>query len=186
MNNNKVELKSIHQLENYHFVVEKYQRGYKWDIRQVEELLNDIEEFDASKNGFYCLQPIVVKELSENSFELLDGQQRSTTLFIILSILQEEQILKSDAKRFTISYKTRVASETFLKDIHNLHSATEQAIESNQKSVNTLWETYIEHNRVNDNVDNYHFLDKMTCKKQFKPNQYLLKYYYQQKKVTFD
>lgn len=157
MNNNKVELKSIHQLENYHFVVEKYQRGYKWDIRQVEELLNDIEEFDASKNGFYCLQPIVVKELSENSFELLDGQQRSTTLFIILSILQEEQILKSDAKRFTISYKTRVASETFLKDIHNLHSATEQAIESNQKSVNTLWETYIEHNRVNDNVDNYHF-----------------------------
>ncbi len=158
---NKFELKFIHQLENYHFIVEKYQRGYKWDIRQVEELLNDIEEFDASKNGFYCLQPIVVKvkELSENSFELLDGQQRSTTLFIILSILQQENILRSDVTRFTISYKTRTASETFLKDIHKLHSVTEQ-VEPNQKSVNALWENYIENNRENDNVDNvdnYHF-----------------------------
>ncbi|WP_040252371.1 DUF262 domain-containing protein [Psychroserpens mesophilus] len=157
MNDNKFELKSIHQLENYHFVVEKYQRGYKWDIRQVEELLNDIEEFDASKNGFYCLQPIVIKELSENCFELLDGQQRSTTLFIILSILQQENILKTDVSRFTISYKTRTASETFLKDIHNLHSVTEQVTELNQKSVNALWENYIELHKTNDNVDNYHF-----------------------------
>lgn len=154
---NKFEIKSIHQLENYHFVVEKYQRGYKWDIRQVEELLNDIEEFDTSKNGFYCLQPVVVKELSDNNFELLDGQQRSTTLFIILSILQQEHILKSDAKRFTISYKTRTASEIFLKDIHKLYSVTEQVTDINQKAVNVLWEAYVENNKENDNVDNYHF-----------------------------
>lgn len=157
MRENKFELKTIQQLENHHFVVEKYQRGYKWDIRQVEELLNDIEEFDPSENGFYCLQPIVVKELSKASFELLDGQQRSTTLFIILSILKEVSVLKLNKPLFTISYKTRTASETFLEDIKNLYSVSTEITELNKKTINTLWETYIEGNKENDNVDNYHF-----------------------------
>ncbi len=150
-------LKAIHELENHHFIVEKYQRGYKWDKLQVEELLNDIEEFDPSKTGFYCLQPVVVKELTKTSYELLDGQQRCTTLFIILSILKKVGILISDKSLYTISYKTRTASKTFLEHIKNLHALTEKITELDQTIINTLWEAYIESNAENDNVDNYHF-----------------------------
>jgi uncharacterized protein with ParB-like and HNH nuclease domain len=154
---NKFDLKTIQELEKHHFVVEKYQRGYKWDIRQVEDLLNDIEEFDPSENGFYCLQPIVVKELTKTSFELLDGQQRSTTVFIILNILKEVGVLKLSEPLFTISYKTRIASETFLENINKIHSLTTEIKELNLKTINALWESYIEDYKENDNVDNYHF-----------------------------
>jgi uncharacterized protein with ParB-like and HNH nuclease domain len=162
MNQNKYDLKAIHKLENYHFVVEKYQRGYKWDITQVEELLNDIEEFTLSKSGFYCLQPIVVKKISGNgstnsSFELIDGQQRITTLYMVLSVLHEEGIFKADKSLFSISYKTRIESEKFLETIHNLYEETTVLKEVNQDNINSLWEVYIDKNLALNNVDNYNF-----------------------------
>jgi len=162
MSENKFKLKTIQELKNHHFLVEKYQRGYKWDILQVEELLNDIEEFNPVQNGFYCLQPIVVKKLTENelpkaSFELLDGQQRCTTLFIILNILQQADVLKIEKPLFTISYKTRTESEIFLENIYNLHKETTKLSEANLDNINKLWEDYIENRQKLNNVDNYHF-----------------------------
>lgn len=47
------------------FYVPNYQRGYRWKESQVQQLLNDIKEFDYEKNNekkFYCLQPLVVTE----------------------------------------------------------------------------------------------------------------------------
>lgn len=162
MSENKYDLKAIHKFEDFHFVVEKYQRGYKWDITQVEELLNDIEEFKLSQSGFYCLQPIVVKKTPKNSittpsFELIDGQQRITTLYMVLSVLRQEGTFKSDKSLFTISYKTRTESELFLEKIHNLYGETTTLNEVNQTNINTLWESYIEINVKLNNVDNYHF-----------------------------
>ena len=162
MSENNYDLKAIHKLEDFHFVVEKYQRGYKWDITQVEELLNDIEEFKLSQSGFYCLQPIVVKKTSENStttpsFELIDGQQRITTLYMVLNVLREEGIFKTDNPLFTISYNTRTESKKFLETIHNLYGETTALNEVNQSNINILWESYVEKNTTLDNVDNYHF-----------------------------
>lgn len=70
------------------FYVPNYQRGYRWKESQVQQLLNDIKEFDYEKNNekkFYCLQPLVVTEDKENGWVVIDGQQRLTTLFIILT-----------------------------------------------------------------------------------------------------
>lgn len=75
---NPIRLKSIGELLNEQFNIPSYQRGYRWSVRQVEELLNDILEFQQSKNdGFYCLQPIVVKKNRdiENVWDVIDGQQ---------------------------------------------------------------------------------------------------------------
>jgi len=85
MTDQKIELKGIGDLLDYHFKVPAYQRGYRWTERQVVELLEDIEDFhkkdNKKPNEFYCLQPIVVSEL-DGEYILIDGQQRLTTIYL--------------------------------------------------------------------------------------------------------
>lgn len=86
-------IKSIKELLNYHFNIPNFQRGYRWEPDNVEKLLNDIVDFHQNHQDgtFYCLQPVVVKknlELSKDDntvYDLLDGQQRLTTLWLILN-----------------------------------------------------------------------------------------------------
>ena len=59
------------------FVIESYQRGYRWSKDEIEHLLEDIDEMPDGQN--YCLQPVVVKN-RDGVYELIDGQQRLTTL----------------------------------------------------------------------------------------------------------
>ena len=51
---------------NHFFNIPSYQRGYRWDKKQVEDLLKDIWDFarndEKKKSDFYCLQPVVVKK----------------------------------------------------------------------------------------------------------------------------
>src|SRR5690606_25528605 len=103
-------LKSINELKDTNFLVEHYQRGYKWTSNEVKQLLDDINEFEGQ--GFYCLQPVVVKKANEK-VELIDGQQRITTIYLILSYLEESQF-------FSIKYKTRESSRKFLEKIDNI------------------------------------------------------------------
>ena len=113
MAENKIEIKSVQELLGMKFFIPSYQRGYRWTYLQIENLLNDIWEFSKGVDGdFYCLQPLVVKErkkdlLAEikqaNSIEdvetllkgewiVIDGQQRLTTIYLILKSLENEQI----------------------------------------------------------------------------------------------
>ena len=63
-----------------HFIIPSYQRGYKWEWQEVTDLLSDIWEFqENAENGeFYCLQPIVLSNNGDNTFDVIDGQQRLT------------------------------------------------------------------------------------------------------------
>lgn len=135
-NDNQIGLKTIGELSGLNFFIPNYQRGYRWTRQQVKDLLNDINEFDASKDGFYCLQPLVVRlhnekdivtkihetnKLSEirgilnksvGKWEVIDGQQRLTTIYIIL------RCLKSD-ESYSLEYATRAKSMEFLLKIDN-------------------------------------------------------------------
>ena len=102
---NHIELKSVSELLGMKFFIPSYQRGYRWGQLQIESLINDINEFDKSKDGeFYCLQPLMVRIQQEPSLEdikkansieivrnmlkgswtVIDGQQRLTTIYLIL------------------------------------------------------------------------------------------------------
>ena len=73
------------------FYIPKYQRGYRWTSLQVEQLLDDINEFvyTEGSNNQYCLQPVVVQKKEEsNQWVVVDGQQRLTTIFIVLACLR--------------------------------------------------------------------------------------------------
>ena len=101
----------------YDFMIPSYQRGYRWDEQQVTDLLDDFLEFintPKSSSESYCLQPIVVKKLQSGKFEVLDGQQRLTTIFILLSRLRKTN---QEINLFSISYETRPDSETFLQGL---------------------------------------------------------------------
>ena len=77
----------------HRFVIPSFQRGYRWEEKQVLDLLEDIKQFandDAPGSDSYFLQPIVVKATTYNGadmWEVLDGQQRLTTMLLILKRL---------------------------------------------------------------------------------------------------
>ena len=86
------------QSEWLRFYVPAYQRGYRWSAEQVEQLIDDLIEFKTRKENnsqaFYCLQPLVVKPVNQDgieSLEVIDGQQRLTTVLIILQVLRQLQ-----------------------------------------------------------------------------------------------
>ena len=134
---NSINLYSISDLLEKDFFIPSYQRGYRWTKLQVEDLLNDIYNFANKKKQekeFYCLQPIVVKEHQWskennnkenliNGYEVVDGQQRLTTLKILFIYLIREHLKGASLKDeygkdiFTINYETRGTTENFLTNI---------------------------------------------------------------------
>lgn len=121
----KLELISIETLLKKDFFIPAYQRGYRWKDRQVIDLLEDILEFqkkEKEKGEFYCLQPIVVTKKVNDGWEVIDGQQRLTTLYILLSYLEDaRKIMFNSSEKFSISYETRekeeYSSKKFLEEI---------------------------------------------------------------------
>lgn len=180
-NKNSILLLSVKQLHNKQFVIGNYQRGYKWGKKEILELLNDIFEYD-SNSGLYCLQPIILKPLATSKKEsitvdkkeysifteneVIDGQQRTTTLFLLLSYLQYLGAIDSQYN-YTITFNTRIRSGLFLDDkLYSLFdtdvtSITEEDLinkDYNQTvSINTLWADFIKNYNEFDNVDVYHF-----------------------------
>lgn len=101
-----------------HFHIPGYQRGYRWTKREVRRLLDDIYESGSDNPASqYCLQPIVVKNLGEE-YELIDGQQRLTTLFLIYKYMQiRSGGFLIENPRFSLSYETRAGSADFLNNL---------------------------------------------------------------------
>lgn len=96
------------------FFVPKYQRGYRWTENEVNMLLDDIYN---SKGKSYCLQPIVVRKRDE-TYELIDGQQRLTTLFLLYRYINNANpSVANPEPAFNLVYETRNKSEEFLKSI---------------------------------------------------------------------
>lgn len=103
-----LELKPVNEIEGT-FIIPSYQRGYRWGENEVTRLLEDIYENGANS---YCLQPIVIRK-TEEGFELIDGQQRLTTLYILLKYIQKEYKPRIPIK-FSLEYKTRTKSKEYL------------------------------------------------------------------------
>lgn len=119
---NHLELKAIRDLSGMNFNIKDYQRGYRWTPVEVERLLDDLLEFvtklDKETGEFYCLQPVVARKIGDNSYEIIDGQQRLTTLNLILQYLSDGiKILYPSFRLYDIEYATRPESKEFLSNI---------------------------------------------------------------------
>ena len=88
-------------------IIPNYQRGYKWEISNVEDLLNDINNINNIDKNEHCLHNLTIIE-NENKWEIVDGQQRLTTIFLILKYLGKEY--------YSLSYKIRQNTEDFFNN----------------------------------------------------------------------
>ncbi|MEO0842397.1 MAG: DUF262 domain-containing protein, partial [Cyanobacteria bacterium J06643_5] len=83
---------TLEELFGYFYVVRAYQREYVWEEKHVNDLLNDVYiQFDENKSGSdweYFIGSIIVCE-SKNVYELIDGQQRMTTICLILCAIRD-------------------------------------------------------------------------------------------------
>lgn len=107
------------QSEWLRFYVPAYQRGYRWSAEQVEQLIDDLIEFKTRKENnsqaFYCLQPLVVKPVNQDgieSLEVIDGQQRLTTILIILQVLRQLQY-EEERDEDTPPYFSRLLKDAY-------------------------------------------------------------------------
>ena len=95
------------------FYIPSYQRGYRWGENEVIRLLDDVYA-NGKKN--YCLQPIVVRKKGD-AYELVDGQQRFTTLYLIYKYMHDANPFFFPEPAFSLTYETREASADFLKNL---------------------------------------------------------------------
>ena len=122
---------------DFWFVVPEYQRPYVWQEDNVQELIEDLYyAFENKPNHEYFLGALVLKrtkELQFNEYELLDGQQRLTTLCLMIAVLrdliekpiykstlsemvyQEENELRQIPARNRIKYNTRDKVKDFMR-----------------------------------------------------------------------
>ena len=126
--NNVLNIKSIGEILNYHFTIPAYQRGYRWQTKyQVKPLLDDIWTYEidyANPEAFYCLQPVVVKSTAENEYELIDGQQRLTTILLILHYFNQTEF-KTAKKHYLMAFETRLAQDNFLDIVEDEQQTAE-------------------------------------------------------------
>ncbi len=141
-----LELKAISELKDNSFYIPDYQRGYRWDKKEVNELLYDILKFRDKKdnNEIYCIQPLVVIKKNVNGKEIyrvVDGQQRLTTIYLIIKYLSSEH-----KPEYTIEY-ARDGSQEYLEKLTLDEYATDDSMNKNASDSKT---------RKNSNIDYYH------------------------------
>ena len=134
------------------FFVTSYQRGYRWERKQVRQLLDDISR---SGDSIYYLQPVVVAPNDKNGFDLIDGQQRLTTISLIYRLLSYKKKMFDQALAlglnianpldgrnvevpYSIEYETRNdETSSFLTKIGQ--SKLEDLFEESRKTPDTLY-----------------------------------------------
>ncbi len=140
-----------------------YQRGYKWKKEQVTRLLEDIDKFAKTSlpndNRFYCLQNITITK-NGTYFDVIDGQQRLTTLAILLAFLGKQDLVQD-----RLIYSVRYESCAFL--CHTIFNSNKIEIDENvKKDISDIDKENLP--KEYDYQDIYHFVQAyQTIKKWF-------------------
>lgn len=118
-------LKNVRDLLGKNYYIPNYQRGYRWGEDEVTKLLDDIWDFASHrKSQFYCLQPLIIlpQEPSDVEgavrYEVLDGQQRLTTLNLIVHYINERFPGNEKYPEMHLHYQTRPESSKAFSSIH--------------------------------------------------------------------
>lgn len=117
-------LKNVRDLLGKNYYIPNYQRGYRWGKDEVTKLLDDIWDFaNHRKSQFYCLQPLIIlpQEPSDAEetvrYEVLDGQQRLTTLNLIVHYIKEHFPGNEKYPEMYLHYQTRPESSKAFSSI---------------------------------------------------------------------
>lgn len=134
--------------KNSCYTIPIYQRNYAWGKDEIEQLLNDISDTE----GKYCIGSLIVDKKSEDHFTVIDGQQRLTTLFLLLVYLKNESVNVA-----SLRFEARGKSNLTLSDISKNGKPTQSDSYSEEiVSGYNIIESYFETECVKDS----HFKEK--------------------------
>ena len=167
----KKEIRSI--FSDFWFIIPEYQRSYVWDTDNIQDLLDDL--WYAYKNrpeDEYFLGSLVLKKIEESKFdeyEVLDGQQRLTTFFLLMAVLrdisknkvlketfqkrvyQEKNDFENIPERVRIKYKTRERVEQFIEKYIVKEGETNKCFEENEENISKINSKKISNQNKEDN-----------------------------------
>ncbi|PSV47312.1 GmrSD restriction endonuclease domain-containing protein [Photobacterium indicum] len=148
-NQSVLELSVAELFQQDDYIIPIYQRNYAWGESEVEQLLQDVWDIASKGKGqsTYYIGSLVAYKRDANQYETIDGQQRHTTLSIILSVLKNE-------------------FSTTLPDIHKLNLG----FDSRPKSVQTLRKLFNEPNRRGDELEEANIRSAYEISKRFLSN----------------
>lgn len=136
-NHENLQIKKIGDLKDICFEIHAYQRGYRWGEEHVLQMLKDFSlaiadnrDKPASEQVSYYLQPVVLRASGDSTYELIDGQQRLTTLWILCnSAVAKDCRLGKTMPNFTLSYKTKGNNTEFLDKLIKAENLTPQSVD---------------------------------------------------------
>lgn len=151
-------LKNVRDLLGENYYIPNYQRGYRWGKDEVTKLLDDIWDFASQgKSEFYCLQPLIIlpQEPSDAEetrwYEVLDGQQRLTTLNLIVHYIKKHFPGNEKYPEMHLHYQTRPESSKI--DFWHIERA--------YACIHSWFIKKAEDDRIKDNTFQEVFLDKV-------------------------
>jgi len=152
---NQLERLAIPELMEKNFFIPDYQRGYRWEKYHINQLLSDIWDFMNQRSGdFYCLQPIVVREckkelvdkyLLNSSFdnnrwyEVIDGQQRLTTIRLIIEMNNRLSPLSAIDNCFKLYYQTKPELGSIFDKINLTRTSTSIEVLVDKSSIDSFY-----------------------------------------------
>jgi len=142
---NILELSVADLFKQGQYIIPIYQRNYAWGESEVEQLLQDILDSakrDNTTHTAYYIGSLVVYQRENGTFETIDGQQRHTTLGIILSVLTNEFSLPlNDVTRINLGFDSRHKSNETLRSLFNgnLQDNEERTMRSAYQVVNRFF-----------------------------------------------
>ena len=132
MTNNKQQyiqtLPIVTLLSSDQYIIPIYQRNYAWGNDEIETLINDmINVMERDSESPYYIGSLVVFKRHDEQFEVIDGQQRLTTLSILSSYLKMQKSLRDDIKALfplkrNTGFEYREDSERALKNLFSASS----------------------------------------------------------------
>jgi uncharacterized protein with ParB-like and HNH nuclease domain len=135
MGNSAKNIKEI--LANDNYIIPRYQRNYAWGKAEISQLIKDIEEFFPKENNekkSYYLGSLVCFKREDGSFELIDGQQRHTTITLINLVLKNWQnVIENIVCVPNLKFDSRKKIQNYIESLYKTEKKTflKQASELN-------------------------------------------------------
>lgn len=163
--------KLLSEMQNRKFIIPDFQRPYKWNVEKCETLWNDIENFtltDAKSGSDYFLGTVVSYINDEKNLEIIDGQQRITSFFLLLrafyrklEVMVEDDDVKGLKNQLAPCIWDINAISQKVSDKTNIHIKSLVATEEDNETFHKILETGLSNELAIDNYSlNYRFFKK--------------------------
>ncbi|GAA4835387.1 GmrSD restriction endonuclease domain-containing protein [Garicola koreensis] len=163
-------LEEVFEENSATYTIPVYQRNYAWRAEQIEQLLSDVHDAASNGEARYFLGNLVVTERKTGDkydYEVIDGQQRLTTLYLLLAILDQYSEHSYQKHWDRLRYESRPRATAALRRVVNASSsgptwAPEEAVNEDpgiHEGYNVIRQYMQQHYRLRDEEARKQFAD---------------------------